>query len=164
MQSTVISYRPKFLQIVLSMLVIVALYALAGGAFYLIASLLDDASFYSYLDSSWPLILLFPVMCSVIYAYSSRKHQFYMSGLNNPAAVTEWTIELLEKEGLRVRTVNGNKFVLESKKKYNRTLGHWLGTELVKVTCTDHEVKAVGHHRYTDVLDSKIRSGKLRVR
>jgi hypothetical protein len=164
MQSTVISYRPKFLQIGLSMLVIVVLYALAGGAFYLISSVMDDASFYSYLDGTWPLILLFPVMCSVIHAYSSRKHHFCMSELNNPAAVTEWAIELLKKEGLRVRTINGNEFVLESKKKYNRTLGHWLGTELVKVTYTDSEVRAVGHCRYTDVLDSRIRFGKSRGR
>ncbi|WP_162427284.1 hypothetical protein [Pontibacter pudoricolor] len=160
MRSTVISYRPKFLQIVLSMLVIVVLYALAGGAFYLLASILGDASIYSYLDGSWPVIVLFPVMCSVIHAYSSRQHQFCVSGLKNAAAVTEWTIESLKKEGLRVRTVNGNEFVLESKKKYNRTLGHWLGTELVKVTYTNHQVKATGHYRYTDVLNSRIRSGK----
>ena len=99
-------------------------------------------------------------MCSVIHAYSSREHQLWVSGLKDGAVVAEWTVESLKKEGLRVKEVNGNAFVLESKKKYNRTLSHWFGTELVRVTYTSHEVKAVGNFRYTDALNSKIRFGK----
>lgn len=159
MKVETIPYKPSFKAFLLYFGLMFSLFSVMAVGFYL--ALEREKSFTEYLTSFFYLYFLIPLINAAGFAYSTRRHDYFISDIKDPALAANWAVEFLQKEGMRIKSVEGNSTVLESGKTFFRALNNWFGTEVIVVSADEHEVKASGNFRYIDLLDTKIKFGNV---
>ncbi|RAU82473.1 hypothetical protein [Pontibacter arcticus] len=159
MKVETIPYKPSFKAFLLYFGLLFSLLSVMIVGFYL--ALEREKSFTEYLTSFVYLYFLIPLLNAVAFAYSTRRHDYFISEINDPALAASWVVAFLQKEGMRIKSEDGNRTVLESGKTFFRALNNWFGTEMITVSATEHEVIASGNFRYIDLLDTKIKFGNV---
>ncbi|WP_139337820.1 hypothetical protein [Pontibacter indicus] len=128
--------------------------------FWLVASSATLNEFRQDVSSSAGL-WLFPVAGGIIHAFSFQKHTLTITGIAEPEQVAEWAVRFLQKEGRETISERDAETVLASPNKFFRLFHYWLGAELVHVRYTPDHVAVTGHYRHIDLIESKIKFGKL---
>ncbi|AKD03788.1 hypothetical protein POKO110462_03830 [Pontibacter korlensis] len=159
MKTASLSYKPQLKNFLAYFALMLSLFTVMVAGFYLIVN--KGESLPEYFSSVAVLYILLPLFNAAAFAYSSRKHELIISEVNDPAYVAKWAVELLQLNGMRIKSTEDNMTVLESGKKYTRMLNNWFGTELLTLRTSENEVRAIGNFRCIDILDTKIKFGQV---
>ncbi|WP_276497434.1 hypothetical protein [Pontibacter litorisediminis] len=157
MKTELITHKPSLKAFLQYFAVMLGFVSVLVPVLYLIFN--QGEPFLEYFRSAAVLYFFLPLFNAGSFAFASRKHQLTIYGVDNAAQVADWAVELLQKNGLRAKTVTGSNTVLESDKKLLRSCGNWFGAELVEVRHEQEEVIITGHSKYVDIPESKIRFG-----
>lgn len=159
MKTETIAYKPSFKAFLLYVALMFGIFSFMTLVFYLFLE--KEESFTDYLSQFFYFYFLIPIFNAAAFAYSTRKHDFVISGIDDPAQVANWVVELLQQKGMRIKSTTGSGTTLESGKKYFRWLNNWFGKELITINATEYEVIATGNFRYIDILDTRLKFGKV---
>ncbi|WP_299824059.1 hypothetical protein [uncultured Pontibacter sp.] len=159
MKTEILAYKPAFKSFLLYFALMFGLFSVLTVGFYLLLE--NDKAFTEYLSSFLYFYFFIPVFNAAAFAFSTRKHDFIISEINDTAHVANWAVELLQQKGMRIKSAAGNSTVLESGKKIFRAFDNWFGAELITISATENEVIATGNFRYIDILDTKLKFGKV---
>ncbi len=127
--------------------------------FYLIVN--DGEPFRDHLKVNGLTLLLLPVINSIIHAYGARKHSFTISDVDDTGHVASWAIDLLQKNGMKVRTEHQNQTILEPANGISKWFGNKFDTEIVSIEATADNVAITGKYKYIDMIDTKIKFGQV---
>ncbi|MEJ8801596.1 hypothetical protein [Pontibacter sp. H249] len=159
MKTEMIAYKPNFKSFLIYFALMFGLFTVMIVTYYLIFE--DEEAFTDYLTGFFYLYFFIPVINAASFAFSTRKHDYIISGIDDPIHVANWAVELLQQKGMRIKATTGNSTVLESGNKFFRWLNNWFGTELIAISASEYEVVATGNFRYIDILDSRIKFGNV---
>lgn len=160
MKTETIAYKPDFKSFLAYFAVMFGLFTVMAVTIYFIFSYGEPLL--EFFNSLFFIYLALPIVNAISFGYGARKHQFIISEVDDPAHVADWAVALLKEKGMRVKSSGENKpTVLESSNKYFRLFNNWFGTELLEVSTSEYEFTATGHFRYIDILDSRIKFGKV---
>jgi hypothetical protein len=159
MQTQTYIHKPEFKVFFKFWLSISLLMLLLVTIFYLIVN--DGEPFKSHLNSQWPILFVLPLLNAIIHAYGARKHTFTLSDVDGSAHVTLWAIELLQKNGMKVKSEHQNQTILEPAKGLAKWFGNKFGTELVTIEPTTNKIAITGKYKYIDIIDTKLKFGQV---
>lgn len=129
--------------------------------FYLVAFFGDSVT--EYLKSVGVMALALPIVNSLVSAYSARKHTITITEVDNPAQLASWAIELLLLNGMNINSELKYQTVLEPKSNFLKWFGNRFGTELAIVSYTENQVTIAGNFKYIDIIDTKIKFGRVAI-
>ena len=152
-------YNPEFKVFLKFWLSISLLMLLLATILYLIVN--DGEPFQAHLRSNWPILFVLPLINSIIHAYGARKHVFSLTDTDDPTHVANWALELLQKNGMNVKSENQNKTVLAPTKGIPKWFGNKFGTELVTVESAADKIVITGKYKYIDIIDTKLKFGQV---
>ncbi len=158
MKTNIYIHKPEFKIFFKFWLLIFSFLLLFITIFYLIVN--DGEPFKDHLKVNGLTLLLLPVINSIIHAYGARKHSFTISDVDDTGHVASWAIDLLQKNGMKVRTEHQNQTVLEPANGISKWFGNKFVTELVSIEPTADSVVITGKYKYIDIIDTKIKFGK----
>ena len=156
------THKPELKVFLKSLVLMLFLMTVLAMVFYLIFN--SGESVKEYLKSAAFILLFIPVINSITKAYSDRKYTFTVSEVDDTVHVKNWAVNILQQNGMRIKSDTAQQTILEPDRKFLRILNYWFGTELVKVNYSEDKFSATGHYRYIDVLDSKARFSRTSFR
>lgn len=160
LKTEILAYKPELKNFL-------GYFAVMFGAFTVMALILYFTFSYGepvtgFFSPLFFIYLTLPFIQAAAFSYSARKHQFTISNVDNPKQVTEWAAALLQEKGMRVEAAEENEpIVLVSGNRYFTMFNNWFGTEQLQLSTSENEFIATGHFRYIDILDSRIKFGKV---
>jgi hypothetical protein len=160
LQTEIVAFKPELKHFLSYVAVMLGLFAVIAVTFYFIFSYGEPVT--NFFTPLFFIYLTLPFIQGASFGYSARKHQFIISDLDNPEHVADWAVALLKEKGMRVKSSGeNNTLVLESGNKYFRMCNNWFGTEQLQINTSENEFIATGHFRYIDILDTRIKFGKV---
>ena len=108
------THNPEFRVFFKFWLFISILLLLFTAIFYLVVN--DGEPFQAHLISNWPILLILPFINSIINAYGACKHSFTISNVEDTSHVARWAVELLQKNGMRIKSEQESQTILEPAK------------------------------------------------
>ncbi len=158
MKTNIYTHNPEFKVFLKFWLLIFSFFLLLLTIFYFIIN--DGEPFQDHLKTNALMLLLLPVINSIINTYGARKHSFTISDVDDTGHVASWAIDLLQKNGMKVKTEHQNQTILEPANGISKWFGNKFDTELVSVEATADHVAIIGKYKYIDIIDTKIKFGK----
>lgn len=159
MKTKLLAHNPKFKIFYRFWLVQFIFMLVIASVFFLIVD--DGETLWDYLKSVGFIVLVLPIINSFISTNSARRHTFTITEVEDTTNVADWAVELLLKNGMRIKAEHQNETILEPAKSVLRWFGNRFGTEQATVKYTDNEVTIAGHSKYIDIIDSKIKFGHV---
>jgi hypothetical protein len=131
------------------------IFLIAAGIIAIVATLITDK-----ISASTTIILLaWPLALAAGLTYSARKFTLKVDG-GRMDEMNDYIMEFLVSENLMTVSEDAGGIWMESTKPWNRWFNHWFNTEKVRIIRTPMFIKVIGHRRYVDGLDSKLRFGR----
>ncbi|WP_299824061.1 hypothetical protein [uncultured Pontibacter sp.] len=159
MKTHTYAHSPKFSVFLKFWLLILLLMLLLVAAFYLLFN--QGEPLKDHIRSSGPILFILPLINGVIGAYNGRKHTFTITEVADTAHVAGWAVDLLQKNGMRIKNTQQTITVLEPTSSFLRWFGNRFGTEQAIVNYTENAVTVSGNFKYIDIVDTKIKFGRV---
>ncbi|GAB3203836.1 hypothetical protein ABID22_001993 [Pontibacter aydingkolensis] len=159
MKTHTIAHSPKFTIFLKFWLLILFVMLLMGAIFYLFLNQGEPLT--DYLKSSGLILFILPLINGIIGALNGRTHTFTITEVDDTAYVANWAVGLLQKNGMRIKSKHQNQTVLEPTSSFLRWLGNRFGTEEASISFTENEVIIAGNGKCVDVVDTKVKFGRV---
>jgi len=106
------------------------------------------------------ILLLWPVAWAAGLTFSTRKYVLRIDQVAEMDELNQYIMEFLVSENMMTVSEDAGGVWMESTKPWNRWFNHWFGTEKLRIIRTPVYIQVIGHRRYIDGLDSKLRFGR----
>ncbi|MEJ8801595.1 hypothetical protein [Pontibacter sp. H249] len=159
MKTHLYAHNPKLTIFLKFWLLTLSLMMLLVAAFYLLLN--QGEQIKDYVRSAGPILFILPLINGIIGAYNGRKHTFTIRQVDDPSHAAVWAVELLQKNGMRIKNEQPQQTVLEPTSSVLRWFGNRFGTEQATVSYTENAVTVAGNFKYIDIVDTKIKFGRV---
>ncbi len=110
--------------------------------------------------SYYYVFFMMPVVLAGALAFSSRTFILRIDSVSSMDKLSEYVMAYLVSEDLMTVTEDAGGLWMQSTRKVNRMFRDWFGTEIVRVIRTPLYIEVIGHRRYIEGLDTKLRYGR----